>query len=188
MKAFDLGSIVNNFYREILEDKDKSNWEAYILVLAPAVLAQVAMFRHIDANFIGTTSTALAILFGFTFSSLLATAEYTPNNDPNEEQVVKETRLATSYALLINFTTLVSVILVSIVVVDYASMGYTEGTALSAGVYYMLFHYLIVMGYLLRYIYLLTQGGAFEESEQSNRQPPEVKEDEGEVIEITKTG
>lgn len=187
MKAFDLGSIVNNFYREILDDKDKSDWEAYILVLAPAVLAQIAIFRHIDANFISTTSTALAILFGFTFSSLLATAEYTPDNDPNEEQVVKETRLATSYALLVNFITLVAVIFVSIVVVDYATLGYTEGTALSAGVYYMLFHYLIIMGYLLRYIYLLTQGGAFEDGEQSDHQPPSVKKEESEVIEITQS-
>lgn len=180
MRAFDISPIIVNFYRDIFDD-DRSNMEAYIVLVVPAVLALVAFRRPIHEGFISMMTTALAILFGFTFSSLLTTAKYSAKDDPIEEQVVRETRVGTSYALLANLVTLIAVIGVSIMVVDYATLSSPVATGVSWVVYFLLFHYLVVMVYLMRYLYLLVIGGAFEETE------PVVKasEDEQEEQEIT---
>lgn len=167
MKAFDITPIVENFYRDILESDRRSNWEAYVLVLLPGLLALVASVRPIDNEFISMMTTALAILFGFTFSSLLTTAKYSAKEDRIEEKVVKQTRLGTSYALLANLVSLIAVIGVSIAVVDYAALSSLIATIASGLVYFLLFHYLLVMLYLMRYLYLLVIGGAFEEPETS---------------------
>ncbi len=178
MRAFDVRSIVNNFYRDILNDEKRSDWEAYALVVIPAILAQVAVVRHVDRAFVSTMSTTLAILFGFTFSSLLTTARYSPKNDRVEELVVKQTRLGTAYALLVNLLTLFTVVAISIGVTEYNSLGYTAATMLSALTYFALFHYLIVMLYLMRYLYLLTVGGAFEEPSAASASDTETADSE----------
>jgi len=167
MKAFDIRPIINNFYGDIYDDPARSDWEAYALLIAPAVFAQISIIRPIDSGFISTASTTLAILFGFTFSSLLTTAKYTAKEDKTEQMVVRQTRLGTSYALLMNLATLVAVIGASILVKDFGELSYTAATMTSATVYVLLFHYLIVMVYLMRYFYLLAIGGAFEEEEQA---------------------
>ncbi|MFC4407965.1 hypothetical protein [Haloarchaeobius iranensis] len=178
MRAFDLRSIVNNFYGDILSDKSVSNWEAYSLLVIPFLLAQVAVVRPIDEGFVGTMSTALAILFGFTFSSLLTTAKYTPKDDRNEERVVKKAQLGTSYALLVNLVSLITIVMTSIAVIDYSQLSTLAATATSAVVYFFLFHYLATMLYLMRYLYLLAIGGAFreEESEPQHQEEEEVEE------------
>lgn len=177
MKAFDLSSIARNFYRDILDDDTRPNSEAYALLLIPSVVSTIAVFRPIDAEFLSMMSTALSILFGFTFSSLLSTARYSAKNDPVEQLVVKQTRLGTSYALLVNLLSLISIIVVSIVVVDYAQLSYTVATGLSFGVYWLLFHYLTVMVYLMRYLYLLAIGGAFESEGQPSPSEGENEEE-----------
>lgn len=180
MKSFDLRSIVNNFYGDILEDERVSDWEAYSLVLLPVVLSQIAIFRPVDHAFMGTMSTALAILFGFTFSSLLTTAKYSPKGDRTEELVVKKAQLGTSYALLVNLVSLITIICTSILVVEYNTLGQISATATSATVYFFLFHYLAVMLYLMRYLYLLAIGGAFqmdtEQKEEEGEEQQEVEE------------
>jgi len=174
MRAFDLSPIILNFYRGILDDDERPNWEAYVLLLIPGAASLVGLYRHIDPEFISTMSTSLAILFGFTFSSLLTTAKYSAKGDRIEEIVVQQTRIGTSYALLVNLVSLISVVLVSVFVADYSQLSYSTATAVSIGVYYLMFHYLLVMIYMMRYLYLLTIGGAFEES--PSREP--VEEDE----------
>lgn len=165
MKAFDITPIVDNFYRDILENDRRSDWEAYLLLLVPVVLAQVAVVRPIHSGFVSMMGTALAILFGFTFSSLLTTARYSAKDDPIEEKVVKQTRLGTSYALLVNLMALIAIVVVSIVVKDYAALSQSAAVTVSATVYFLLFHYLLVMVYLMRYLYILAIGGALEQSE-----------------------
>jgi hypothetical protein len=179
MKAFDLRSIVNNFYRDIYEDKKRPNREAYFILVFPAVLSQISIVRPIDADFISAMSTALAVLFGFTFTSLLTTAKYSPKGDKIEEKVVRQARIGTSYALLINLISLFSVVFTSIAVVEYSTLPYLLATTMSAFVYYFLFHYLTVMMYMMRYLYLLTTGGALEKSTESestkqNEEPEEI--------------
>ena len=181
MKAFDLSPIVWNFYHDILEDDDRPDSEAYALLIIPTAISTIAFFRHIDAEFLSMMATALAILFGFTFSSLLSTARYSAKDDRVEELVVKQTRLGTSYALLVNLLSLISIIFVSIIVVDYAQLSYAIATVISAGVYWLLFHYLTTMVYLMRYLYLLAIGGAFAtenestpNEEDTEQEPPET--------------
>ncbi|WP_153952303.1 hypothetical protein [Halosegnis longus] len=169
MKSLNVAPIVNNFYSQIYDDRQKSNWEGYILLLVPALIAQIAIFRPIDAEFMSTMSTTLAILFGFTFTSLMSTARYSAKDDKVEEKVVRETRTTTAYALLINLSALVLVVGTTIAVVDYASLQYSVATAVSAGVYFFMFHYLMVMVHLMRYLYLLAIGGAFENSENNTQ-------------------
>ena len=178
MKSLDIRPIVNNFYRDILDDEDRSNWEAYILLVLPLILAQAAIFRHIDAAFMSTMSTSLAILFGFTFNSLMITARYSSKDDRLEELVVRETRLSTAYALLVNLIALLLVVSTSIVIVDYSEVSYMSATVISAGVYFVLFHYLFVMVHLLRYVYLLAIGGAFEEGEDESSNEAQSEEAE----------
>jgi len=180
MKAFDISPIIANFYRDILESERRSNWEAYTLVLVPIVLAFVGVVRPIDDAFIMMMATALAILFGFTFSSLLTTAKYSEKDDPLEEQVVRETRVGTSYALLANLVSLIAVIGVSIAVIDYDTLSATSAAGVSWVVYFLLFHYLLVMVYLMRYLYLLVIGGAFEEAEPQVR-PTEPEQEDNEL-------
>ena len=179
MKAFDVSPIIDNFYRDILENERRPNWEAYALLVFPAILSLVAFFRPIDREFVSMMSTALAILFGFTFSSLLTTAKYSPKGDLIEEKVVKQARLGTSYALLVNLIALVSIITVSIAVVNYATLPPLAAITVSMVVYFLLFHYLLVMFYLMRYLYVLAIGGALEQSGGFEREqrddPPEQK-------------
>lgn len=179
MKAFDVSLIVDNFYRDILESDRRSNWEAYTLLVIPAMLSLVAFFRPIDSEFVSMMATALAILFGFTFSSLLTTAKYSPKQDRIEEKVVKQARLRTSYALLVNLLSLISIVAVSIAVVDYATLSPLAAVTTSVVVYFLLFHYLLVMFYLMRYLYVLAIGGALEESDRYERErddePPKQK-------------
>lgn len=163
MKAFDVTPIITNFYRDILESDRRSNSEAYTLWIVPGVLALVALIRPIDGEFMSMMATSLAILFGFTFSSLLTTAKYSAKKDRIEEKVVKQTRLGTSYALLMNLVSLIAVVLVSVAVTDYTALSYPVAATVSAGVYCLLFHYLLVMVYLMRYLYLLAIGGALEQ-------------------------
>lgn len=163
MKAFDVTPIITNFYRDILESDRRSNSEAYVLWVVPGGLALVALIRPIDSEFMSMMATALAILFGFTFSSLLTTAKYSAKEDRIEEKVVTHTRLGTSYALLMNLVSLIAVVLVSVAVTDYGLLSYPIAAAVSAGVYCLLFHYLLVMVYLMRYLYLLAVGGALEQ-------------------------
>lgn len=164
MKAFDITPIVRNFYEMILKDNDKSDLEAYILMVLPVGLAQVAIYSHVSRSTLSTITTALAILFGFTFSSLLSAAKYSAKDDPLEKVVVQETRIGTSYALLVNLLTLVLVVGSSIYVVDFTQLSYPAATALSAVIYYMIFHYFLTMIYMMRYFYLLAIGGAFEDN------------------------
>lgn len=171
MKAFDLSPIFCNFFRGILDDDDRPDYEAYALLAIPGVLSLIAFYRHVDSEFIEMMSTALAILFGFTFSTLMTTAKYSTKDDRIEEMVVRQTRVGTSYALVINLLSLISVVFVSIFVKDYSQLSYTTATVLSAGIYVLMFHYLIVMVYLMRYLYLLAIGGAFE-------QPSRIREDD----------
>lgn len=163
MIAFDLRPIVNNFYSGIFNSDSRPNWEAYALLVIPAVLAQAAVFSPVTESKISTISTALAILFGFTFSSLLTTAKYSSKDDRLEQQVVQETRVGTSYALLVNLVSLFLVVGSSVFISNYSNLSYIVSTSLSALIYYSLFHYLLVMVYLMRYLYLLAIGGAFEE-------------------------
>lgn len=180
MKAFDISPIVINFYKDILRSNRRSNTEAYSLVLLPLIFSFVAVVRPIDSDFISMMATALAILFGFTFSSLLTTAKYTAKDDPVEERVVNQTRLGTSYGLLVNLAALISVVVVSIGVTNYGNLSYLVATAISIIVYFLLFHYLLVMVYLMRYLYLLAIGGALEQSPM--RQPGENEMDENEKL------
>lgn len=181
MKAFDITPIVENFYRDILDSDRRSDNEAYTLLAVPAVLALVGVVRPIDSGFMSMMATALAILFGFTFSSLLTTAKYSAKDDRIEERVVKQTRLGTSYALLMNLVALIMVVGVSIGVTDYGALSQHSAVVLSVGVYFLLFHYLLVMVYLMRYLYLLAVGGALEQTQDRNR----GREDESEKNEIT---
>lgn len=178
MKAFDISPIVDNFYRDIFENDRRSNAEAYVLLLVPGFLAMVAVVRPMDSEFISMMTTALAILFGFTFSSLLTTAKYSAKEDRIEERVVKQTRLGTSYALLMNLVALIAVVSVSIAVTEYGALSYPTATAVSAGVYYLLFHYLLVMVYLMRYLYLLVIGGALEQSTKTAQSKDEGSEED----------
>lgn len=180
MKAFDVSPIVSNFYRDILDDNRRSDTEAYALIVLPAVMASVAYVRPLNSEFMSTMAMALAILFGFTFNSLLTTAKYTANDDQIEAEVVRQTRLGTSYGLLMNLVALITVVVVSIGVTDYGTLSFPVATALSAFVYLLLFHYLLVMIYLMRYLYLLALGGAFEELSGSS----EMSEDDAEENEI----
>ena len=168
--SLNLAPIVNNFYRDILEDETRSDWEAYILLVLPGLLSMVSLFRPIDEQFVSTMSTALAVLFGFTFTSLMSTARYSAKDDPVEERVVKETRLTTAYAVLVNLIALIVIVGVTVAVVDYTRLNSIYATALSAGVYFVLFHYLLVMLHLMKYLYLLTIGGAFEEGRSERNQ------------------
>jgi len=86
----------------------------------------------------------------------------------NEEIVVRETRTGTSYGLLVNFSALTAIILVTIVISDFSTMPYTLSVIISAFIYYLVFHYLIVMVYLMRRLFLLTVGGAFEDGSETN--------------------
>lgn len=176
-KAFDVTPIVGNFYLDIFESEERSDWEAYVLIGFPAVLSLVAIVRPIDDGFITMMATALAILFGFTFSSLLTTAKYSAKEDRIEEQVVKETRLGTSYALFVNLISLIAVVSVSIAVVDYTALSSPVAVGVSWVVYFLLFHYLVVMVYLMRYLYLLVIGGAFEEPNSSSETPKDGEEE-----------
>lgn len=179
MKAFDVSPIIDNFYRDILENDRRANWEAYALLVFPAMLSLVAFLRPIDSEFVSMMATALAILFGFTFSSLLTTAKYSAKGDRIEEKVVKQARLGTSYALLVNLVALISIVAVSIAVVDYATLPSLAAIATSVVVYFLLFHYLLVMIYLMRYLYVLAIGGALEQGggyEREQRdEPPQQK-------------
>lgn len=178
MRSFDITPIIKNFYRDIFENDRRSNWEAYNLLLVPAALSFVAVIRPIHSEFISMMATALAILFGFTFSSLLTTAKYSAKEDRIEERVVKETRLGTSYALLMNLMALIAVVLVSIGVTDYTGLSYPVATIVSGVVYFLLFHYLLIMVYLMRYLYLLVIGGALEEEQESTDYEEEREERE----------
>jgi hypothetical protein len=81
-----------------------------------------------------------------------------------------------------NLAALISVVVVSIAVTNFATLSLPVAIGISAAVYALLFHYLLVMVYLMRYLYLLVIGGAFEEAE--TRQPQE-SEPEAEENEIT---
>jgi cytochrome c biogenesis factor len=177
MKAFDITPIVRNFYQDIFKSDRRSNAEAYALILIPAAFALVGVLRPIDAAFMSMMSTALAILFGFTFSSLLTTAKYSAKEDRIEEMVVKQTRLGTSYALLMNLVALIAVVSVSIGVEDYGTLSPMAATAVSAAVYFLLFHYLLVMVYLMRYLYLLVIGGALEQTQNQSMSDGEEQEE-----------
>lgn len=178
MKAFDISLIVKNFYRDIFESERRSNAEAYVLVVVPAALASVASVRPIDSEFISMMATSLAILFGFTFNSLLTTAKYSANDDVVEKEIVNQTRLGTSYALLMNLVALIAVVVVSIIVTDYEAFSGLRATITSGVVYFLMFHYLLVMMYLMRYLYLLVMGGALEQpAESSESQGEEFKEE-----------
>lgn len=177
MKAFDVSPIVSNFYRDILDNERRSNWEAYFLLIIPLLLSFISFIRPIDHEFVTMMATALAILFGFTFSSLLTTAKYSPTEDRIEERVVKQSRLGTSYALLVNLIALIAIILVSIAVIDYAGLSTSTSIAISGIIYFLLFHYLLVMLYLMRYLYLLVIGGALEQPETNTQTPREEKEE-----------
>jgi hypothetical protein len=183
MKHIDVRSIIKNFYKNILEDETRSDWEAYSLLLFPSAVAQVAIFRPIDGQFISNMMTSLAILFGFTYTSLLTAAKNSPKDDRVEKLVVQETRMTTSYALLMNLITLIAVVVISIAVVDYTQLGYVTVTALSAGVYFLLFHYLMMMLYLMRYLYLLSTGGAFESDNESSAQSGKRKQSDNTPVE-----
>lgn len=182
MKAFDLTPIIKNFYRGIIENEDRPDSEAYALVVIPGVFSLIAMVRPIDSEFLGMMATALAILFGFTFSSLLSTARYSAKDDRIEQLVVEQTRVGTSYALLVNLVSLISIVVVSVLVEDYSRLSYLAATVGSAIVYALLFHYLLVMVYLMRYLYLLAIGGAFEQpmhttgghGEEDEKEPQET--------------
>jgi len=184
MKAFDITPIVDNFYRDIFESDRRSNAEAYVLLAVPAVLALVAVVRPIDSDFMSMMATALAILFGFTFSSLLTTAKYSSKEDRVEELVVNQTRLGTSYALLVNLMALIAVVMVSIGVTDYEALSPPAAAAVSVPVYYLLFHYLLVMVYLMRYLYLLAIGGALEQTSAAASQSQDGEEQEENEITI----
>lgn len=181
MNAFDVTPIIKNFYRDILESDRRSNWEAYALLVVPGTCALIAVVRPIDSEFISMMATALAILFGFTFSSLLTTAKYSAKDDLIEKEVVNQTRLGTSYALLMNLVSLIAVVVVSIAVMDYATLSFPVATAASVVVYFLLFHYLLIMVYMMRYLYLLVIGGALEETTE----PAEPDHEESEDSKIT---
>jgi putative effector of murein hydrolase LrgA (UPF0299 family) len=174
MKAFDITPIVNDFYDSIFEDERRSNWEGYSLLFIPAGVALLGFVRQIDGSFISTMSTTLAILFGFTFTSLLTTARYVPTGNQVEKEVVDEARIGTSYALLVNLFSLILIVFISILVVNYQNLSYGFGVIISTAVYYSLFHYLTVMVYLMRYLYLLATGGAFEQPK--NEEDPDSQE------------
>ena len=184
MKSLDVRPIINNFYRDILKDDARSNWEAYILVILPAAFSLISVLRPIDEQFVSTLSTALAILFGFTFTSLMSTARYSSKDDPLEERVVRETRISTAYALLVNLVSLMAVVGVTIAVIDYSKLGYITATGISAGVYFLLFHYLLVMLQLMRYLYLLAIGGAFEAADQERDNQQRETESQSSETEI----
>ncbi|MFD1526208.1 MULTISPECIES: hypothetical protein [Halobacteriales] len=183
MKAFDLSPIVRNFYRDIFENDDRPDYEAYALLAIPGLFSLIAFTRPVDSDFIGMMSTALAILFGFTFSTLMTTAKYSTKDDRIEEMVVQQTRVGTSYALLVNLISLISIVLVSVLVEDYSQLSYPVATGISIVVYALMFHYLLVMVYLMRYLYLLAIGGAFEQSPRT--EPRQERGDENEPQERT---
>lgn len=184
MDAIDLSSIVNNFYEDIFSDPRRSDFEGYVLVLIPLLLAQIAIFRPVDGDFISAMSTALAIFFGFTFSSMMATARYTAKDDPIEKKVVRETRIGTSYALVVNLAALLSVIFTSILVTDYSAIPTIAHVTGSAVVYFFMFHYLIVMVYLMKYMYLLAVGGAFEGESNSSDKKEESDTEEKDTMKV----
>ena len=186
MKSIDIRPIVNNFYNDIFEDETRSNWEAYILLFIPSIFSLISIIRPIDSQFISTMSTALAILFGFTFTSLMSTARYSAKDDPLEEEVVRETRISTAYALLVNLCALIAIVGVTIAVVDFSGLGPVEATAISASVYFLLFHYLIVMLHLMRYLYLLSIGGAFESAEQTENNQENGVNDDASTMQVKK--
>lgn len=184
MKAFDLTPILSNFYNDIFESDERSDWEAYSLILIPGLLAAVGFYRQLDGEFVSTMSTSLAILFGFTFSSLLTTAKYSSEEGNIERRVVEQARIGTSYALLINLISLFAIVAVSILVVDYSQLSQNIAVLMSLCVYFLLFHYLTVMVYLMRYLYLLAIGGAFEPPNRGGQtQPDEENESEITIIE-----
>jgi len=185
MKSLNVAPIVNNFYRDILNDPKRSDWEAYILVLVPAIVAQISVVRHIDAQFVSTMSTTLAILFGFTFTSLMSTAKYTAKDDPLEEKIVRETRIVTAYALLVNLVALIGIVVFSVIVVDFSTQSYIAATSMSAALYFVMFHYLLVMVHLMRYLYLLSIGGAFEERDQGANESNTESQDPPSDMKIT---
>jgi|GEM_PF-3183009 len=163
MKAFDITPIIQNFYGDILNSDQRSNLEAYLLLIIPGILATTAIVRPIDQEFLTMMTTALAILFGFTFNSLLTTAKYSAKDDPIEEKVVHQTRLGTAYALLINLFSLITIITISIAVTEFNQLN-TGGLAVASyATYFLLFHYLMILLYLMRYLYLLVIGGALEQ-------------------------
>lgn len=184
MKAFDLTPIISNFYRGILNTDSRPNWEAYVLVGFPFIVALVGVYSPITDSILSTMITALAILFGFTFSSLLTTAQYSGRGDRLEKQVVQETRIGTSYALLVNLLSLISVVLSSIFIVDLNQIATIPLAIISVTVYYLLFHYLLVMIYLMRYLYLLAVGGAFEEPQKRSRNQTSTRTKEDDAAEI----
>jgi len=167
MKSFDVGVIAQSFYQGILSDDDRPSSEAYVLIILPAVFALISVVRPVDESFISTMSTTLAILFGFTFSSLLTTAKYSAKEDRLEKIVVNQARVGTSYALLVNLISLIAIVVTSILVIDYSQLSGIVSVTVSAVIYYLLFHYLLVMVYLMRYLYLLAIGGAFAETTSS---------------------
>jgi hypothetical protein len=184
MKAFDLTPILNNFYNDIFESDERSDWEAYSLILIPGLFAAVGFYRQLDGGFVSTMSTSLAILFGFIFSSLLTTAKYSSEEGNIERRVVEQARIGTSYALLINLISLFTIVVISILVIDYSQLSYNISVLMSISVYFLLFHYLTVMIYLMRYLYLLAIGGAFEPPNRSSQtQPDEENESEITIIE-----
>jgi hypothetical protein len=184
MKAFDLTPIISNFYGGILETDSRPDWEAYVLIGFPFIVALVGLYSPITDSILSTMITALAILFGFTFSSLLTTAQYSGRGDRLEKQIVQETRIGTSYALLVNLASLISVVLSSIFIADFSQIASLPLTIISVAVYYLLFHYLLVMIYLMRYLYLLAVGGAFEEARKEPQGRTSVRTEEDDAAEI----
>lgn len=173
MKGFDVSPIISNFYESIFFNEKRPNSEGYIILIFPCILAQLAVIRHLEPLFLTILGTALSVLFGFTFHSLLTVAKYTPKDDPVEEEVVRQTRIGTSYGLLVNFTALSTIVFVVILFPNLSGGGYITSTAVSALVYYLVFHYLVVMMYMMRHLFLLAVGGAFEESSNAPEQDVE---------------
>lgn len=83
----------------------------------------------------------------------------------------------TSYVLLMNLVSLIAVVVVSIAVTDYATLSFPAATAASVAVYFLLFHYLLVMVYMMQYLYLLVIGGALEETIPPTESEHEKSED-----------
>ena len=79
-----------------------------------------------------------------------------------------------------NLAALIVAVTVSTAVTDYAVLSYPVVTAFSSIMYFVLFHYLLVMVYLMRYLYLLMSGGALEEKEKE-RMVDEKKPKEHEI-------
>lgn len=176
MKIINVTPIVKRYYCTLWDDRRNPLVDLLVLLGLPTGLALLGLVRPISIDFINTIVRVIAILFGFTFNALVIMSRYSTDGSGKEQKAIETTRTSTLYGLLVSLICLVIAGGITLFNPDFAQISAITHKAISYIVYLFFFHYGMTLLVLIRRLYILAEGGAFEDTGLSEKEVETIRE------------